>query len=81
MGQPLYARTARENILHAIVSSPLFWDALANRQWPSTISALPVYCKSLQVALVCRKMDSGGLKERAQAHCGRPGSDAIRDAS
>jgi hypothetical protein len=28
MRQPLYARTARENILHAIVSSPLFCDVL-----------------------------------------------------
>jgi hypothetical protein len=81
MWQPLYARPARENILHAIVSSPLFWDALANRQWPSTISALLVYCKSLQVAPVCRKMDSSGLKEPCQAHSGRLGSDAIRDAS
>src|SRR3954447_20544907 len=49
MWQPLYTRPARENILHAIVSSPLFWDALANRRWPSSISALPIYCKSLQV--------------------------------
>jgi hypothetical protein len=81
MWQPLYARPARENILHAIVSSPIFWDALANRQWPSTISALLVYCKSLQVAPVCRKIDSSGPKRTSRARSGRLGSDAIRDAS
>ena len=34
----------------------------ATRQWPSTISALPVYCKNLQVAPVRRKIDSSGPK-------------------